>query len=110
MGDSMDDWRAEYRVDADATEFLEKTLGVTDSLLAAVEVKDTHDPLTMTSSRVEYSTGVAAMASLLRLDRAVRNEAGRRGPKPWVMMRLGLSASWVAVAPAEPEGLPSSRG
>ncbi len=106
----MEDWRAEYRVDADATEFLEKRLAVTDSLLATVEVKDTHDPLTMTSSTVEYSTGVAAMASLPILDTAVRIEAGTRGPKPWVLMRLGFSALWVAVAPAEPEGLPSSSG
>jgi hypothetical protein len=63
-GDSMDDWRAEYRVEAEATEYLEKTLGVTDSLLAAVEVKDTHEPLIMTSSRPGYSMGVEARVSL----------------------------------------------
>jgi hypothetical protein len=65
MGDSIDDCRTEYLVEAEAVEALtEKMLGATESLLAAVEAKDTHDSLIMLSSGAGNSWGVPVTTSL----------------------------------------------
>jgi hypothetical protein len=69
MGDSIEDWRTEYRVAAETVEALtEKRLGTTESLLAAVEAKDTHDSLIVPPPVGNSSRGGPATVSFARLD------------------------------------------
>jgi hypothetical protein len=72
MGDSIRDWRTEYRVAAEAVDArTEKMLGTAESLLAAVEAKDTHDSLTLPSSRAGGPCGPSIMASFAMPGRTV---------------------------------------
>jgi len=67
MGDSIEDWRIEYRVEAETVDALtEKRLGTTESLLAAVEAKDTHDSLVVPPAVGISSRGGPAMVSFAR--------------------------------------------
>jgi hypothetical protein len=74
MGDSIEDWRIEYRVAAETVDALtEKRLGTTESRLAAVEAKDTHDSLIMPPPAGNSSRGGSregpAMVSFARPDK-----------------------------------------
>jgi hypothetical protein len=64
MGASIKDWRTEYRVAAEAVDArTEKMLGTADSLLAAVDAKDTHDSRTTPSSGAGGPCGASMTVS-----------------------------------------------